>query len=40
MFARQIDHVVCEVEDDFVEREVGELNVLAIYDVVVAVGAD
>jgi len=38
MFARQIDHVVCEVEGDFVEREVGELNVLRIYDRSASVG--
>ena len=32
MFARQIDHVVCEVEGDFVEQEVGRLAVLRMDD--------
>ena len=40
MFAWQIDHVVCEVEGDLIEREVGELDVLRINDAVVAVIAD
>jgi hypothetical protein len=40
MFAWQIDHVVCEVEGDLIEREVGELDVLRIHDVVVAVVAN
>lgn len=39
MLARQIDHVVGEVERDFVEREVRVLDFLRIHDVAVAVVA-
>jgi hypothetical protein len=34
-----MDHIVREIERDFVERKIGELDVLGIDDVVIAVAA-
>src|SRR6266849_5729711 len=39
VLARQVDHVVREVERDFIEREVGERDFLRENDVVIAVVA-
>lgn len=32
IFARQHQHIVYEVEGDFIEREIGELDFLCEYD--------
>src|SRR5208282_5096774 len=39
VLARQVDHVVSEVQRDSIQREIGELNLLGEYDITVAIVA-
>ena len=40
ILARQMDHIVREIERDFIERKICELDVLGIDDVVIAIVAN
>ena len=40
MLARQVDHVIGEVERNLIERKICELDVLGVDDIVVAIVAD
>ncbi len=39
VLARQVDHVVSEIQRDFIQREIGVLDLLGVHDIAVAIVA-